>query len=174
MLCVTTNSIDGRVVIAHLGIVAGEVIFGANVIKDFVSGITDITGGRSSTYESVFQDARSKALQNIQEKAEKLGANAILGVTFDYTVLGAQNGMVMVAATGTAVQLTKSDVELQKDRSLAQEEKPQYYVELGGNEKGPFSKAQLRQLVANGRLEESASIRAEDNQHSILAKLLAD
>lgn len=174
MLCVTTNSIDGRVVIAHLGIVAGEVIFGANFIKDFLSDVSDLLGGRNMAYESVFQDARHKALEIIKEKARALGANGIVGVTFDYTIMGAQNGMIMVAATGTAVQLMKSDAEQQKDRAHAQEEKPQYYVQLGGSEKGPFSKAQLRQLVANGRLDEHASIRTEDRQQSMLSKLLSD
>jgi uncharacterized protein YbjQ (UPF0145 family) len=174
MLCVTTNSIDGRVVIAHLGIVAGEVIFGANFIKDFLSDVSDVLGGRNTAYESVFQDARGKALEIIKDKARALGANAIIGVTFDYTIMGAQNGMIMVAATGTAVQLTKSDAELKKDLAHANDEKPQYYVQLGGSEKGPFSKAQLRQLVANGRLDETASIRAEDNQQSMLSNLLAE
>jgi len=172
MLCVTTNSIDGRVVIAHLGIVAGEVIFGANFLKDFLSDLSDALGGRNSAYEQVFQDARAKALEIIKEKAKSMGANGILGVSFDYTIMGAQNGMIMVAATGTAVQLIKSDAELERDRAHALEEKAQYYVQLNGAEKGPFSKAQLRTLVERAHLDESVSARDEDGKHLPLHKLL--
>lgn len=108
LLCVTTNAISGKPVASYIGLVATEVIFGANFLKDFAASITDFVGGRSTTYEKVFEDARSAALQSLIGKAAARGADAILGMRFNYQVLGENNGMMMVAAFGTAVQLAKS------------------------------------------------------------------
>ena len=87
----------------YFGIVTGEAILGANVFKDVFAGIRDIVGGRSATYEKELQRARDMALEEIQSKAQGLGANAVVGVDLDYEVLGANNGMLMVSASGTAV-----------------------------------------------------------------------
>lgn len=161
MLCVTTNSIDGRVVLVYRGIVAAEVVFGANFIRDFAASVTDTAGGRSTTYEKEFEEARKTALGIILKKAEILQADAILAMRFDYQVLGANNGMMMVAVSGTAVQLVKSDEEKAKDEARASEDTPLYFVVIGNAEKGPFSVLQLRELVAAGRIEESAAIRID-------------
>lgn len=172
MLCVTTPSIDGRAVVSYRGIVAGEVIFGANVIRDILAEFSDALGGRSHQYEQVFGDARAKALEILSQKAAALEANAVVGIRFDYTVLGAQNGMMMVAATGTAVQLRKSDAEIEKDRRRADEEKAAYFVRLGEADKGPFSIDQLRQLLAGGRIDEDCLVRSEAGKETALADLL--
>ena len=78
---------------------------GANVISDFMASITDFVGGRSGTYESKFAEARETALQELQEEAQRKGAGAVVGIDIDYQVLGANNGMLMVTATGTAVKI---------------------------------------------------------------------
>ena len=103
MIVSTTPAIEGRPVRDYLGVVAGEAILGANIFRDIFAGIRDIVGGRSGTYEKELQKARDIALQELQERAEKLGANAIVGVDLDYQVLGQDNGMLMVSASGTAV-----------------------------------------------------------------------
>ena len=77
---------------------------GANVISDFMASITDFVGGRSGTYESKFAEARETALQELEEEAQRKGADAVVGIDIDYQVLGANNGMLMVTATGTAVK----------------------------------------------------------------------
>lgn len=108
MLVTTTPNVEGRPITRYLGIVAGEAILGANVFKDLFAGIRDIVGGRSATYEKELQKARSVALQEMQEmqeQAQKLGANAVVGVDLDFEVLGQGNGMLMVSASGTAVVL---------------------------------------------------------------------
>ena len=105
MLVTTTPSVEGRPITRYLGIVAGEAILGANVFKDLFAGIRDIVGGRSATYEKELQTARGVALQEMQEQAQKLGANAVVGVDLDFEVLGQGNGMLMVSASGTAVVL---------------------------------------------------------------------
>ncbi len=105
MITTTTNSIEGRKIREYLGLVTGEAIMGANVFRDFMAGITDLIGGRSGTYESKLADARETALQELQELAQRQGANAVVGIDIDYEVLGANNGMLMVTATGTAVKI---------------------------------------------------------------------
>lgn len=105
MITTTTNTIEGRPIREYLGLVTGEAIMGANVLRDFMAGITDLIGGRSGTYESKLADARETALQEMQDLAQQQGANAVVGIDIDYEVLGANNGMLMVTATGTAVKI---------------------------------------------------------------------
>jgi uncharacterized protein YbjQ (UPF0145 family) len=103
MQVTTTPGIDGRRITRYCGVVAGEAIMGANVFKDLFAGIRDIVGGRSATYERELQRARDLALEEMQERAAALGANAVVGVDLDYEVLGQGNSMLMVSASGTAV-----------------------------------------------------------------------
>jgi uncharacterized protein YbjQ (UPF0145 family) len=105
MIVTTTSSIDNFNVVDYLGIVSGEAILGANIFKDLFASITDLVGGRSSTYERTLKEARETALAEMQHNALELGANAVLGVDIDYEVLGQNNGMLMVTATGTAVRV---------------------------------------------------------------------
>jgi uncharacterized protein YbjQ (UPF0145 family) len=105
MITTTTNTIEGRRIREYLGLVTGEAIMGANVFRDFMAGITDLIGGRSGAYESKLADARETALREMQELAQRQGANAVVGIDIDYEVLGARNGMLMVTATGTAVKI---------------------------------------------------------------------
>ena len=105
MITTTTHTVDGRRIRQYLGLVTGEAIMGANVIRDFIAGLTDLVGGRSGTYESKFAEARETALQEMEEEAQRKGADAVVGIDIDYQVLGARNGMLMVTATGTAVKI---------------------------------------------------------------------
>jgi uncharacterized protein YbjQ (UPF0145 family) len=103
MQVTTTPSIEGRKIVKYCGVIAGEAILGANIFKDLFAGIRDLVGGRSATYERELERARGIALQELQDKARELGANAVVGVDLDYEVLGQGNGMLMVSASGTAV-----------------------------------------------------------------------
>ncbi len=103
MIVTTTPTIEGKKVLAYKGVIAGEAILGANVFKDLFAGIRDLVGGRSGTYERELQNAREIALEELEQKARDLGANAVIGVDIDYEVLGQNNGMLMVSASGTAV-----------------------------------------------------------------------
>ena len=102
MIVTTTNNVEGYQIADYKGIVTGEAIMGANIVRDLFASITDIIGGRSGAYESKLADARETALAEMQEKARALGANAVVGVDIDYEVIGQ---MLMVAASGTAVRL---------------------------------------------------------------------
>ncbi len=101
MIVTTTPSIEGKTITAYRGIVVGEAIMGANIVRDVFAQITDIVGGRSGAYESKLQDARDTALAELQERARDAGANAVVGVDLDYEVVG--QSMLMVSASGTAV-----------------------------------------------------------------------
>jgi uncharacterized protein YbjQ (UPF0145 family) len=101
MIVTTTNNIEGRRITDYRGIVVGEAIMGANVVRDFFAGITDIVGGRSGAYEAKLQDARDTAMQELESRARALGANAVVGVDLDYEVVG--DSMLMVSVSGTAV-----------------------------------------------------------------------
>ncbi|WP_372885023.1 heavy metal-binding domain-containing protein [Shimia sp.] len=103
MIVTTTPSIEGRPIADYRGIVVGEAIMGANVVRDVFASITDIVGGRSGAYESKLQDARDTALRELEARAVALGADAVVGVDLDYEVVN--GSMLMVSASGTAVTL---------------------------------------------------------------------
>ncbi len=105
MTITTTPTIEGRPVTTYLGLVTGEAIIGANIFRDFFAGIRDIVGGRSGSYESALREAKDIALEEMQKRAAKLGANAIVGVDLDYETVGKDGGMLMVSASGTAVKI---------------------------------------------------------------------
>jgi uncharacterized protein YbjQ (UPF0145 family) len=105
MITTTTPSVEGKQIAEYLGIVTGEAIMGANVFQDLFAGIRDIVGGRSATYEKELSKARQIALEEMEAAAAQRGGNAVVGVDLDYEVLGANNGMLMVSASGTAVKV---------------------------------------------------------------------
>jgi uncharacterized protein YbjQ (UPF0145 family) len=105
MIITTTNTLEGHQIDQYLGIVSGETIIGANVFKDFFASITDIVGGRSSSYEQVLREAKSIAMSEMELQAKAFGANAIIGIDLDYETI--REGMLMVTACGTAVKTTK-------------------------------------------------------------------
>ena len=98
MIFSTTPTIEGRPIRDYKGVVTGETIIGANAIKDFMAGVRDFFGGRSGAYERVLVKARETAMDEME-----LGANAIVGIDFDYETIGSNNSMLMVSASGPAV-----------------------------------------------------------------------
>ncbi|MBE3589085.1 MAG: YbjQ family protein [Thermoanaerobacteraceae bacterium] len=103
MILTTTQSIEGKKILSYLGIVTGEAIMGANLVRDLFATITDIVGGRSGAYETKLAQARQIALEEMAAQARHLGANAVVGIDLDYEVV--REGMLMVTASGTAVQV---------------------------------------------------------------------
>lgn len=105
MIITTTPTIEGKNIKEYKGIVSGETILGANVFRDFMAGLTDFFGGRSSAYENELIKARHMALDEMQRQAEAMGGNAVVGVDLDYEVVGQNGSMLMVTASGTAVYI---------------------------------------------------------------------
>jgi uncharacterized protein YbjQ (UPF0145 family) len=103
MIVTTTASVEGRQIVAYLGVVSGEAVYGANVFRDFFASIRDVIGGRAGGYERVLKDGKDTALRDMIEEAEALGADAVVGVDMDYENIG--QSMLMVSANGTAVKL---------------------------------------------------------------------
>ncbi len=102
MISVTTPTLENGTIVEYKGIVSGEVVAGVNFLKDFGASIRNIVGGRSGGYENELNDARIKAIREMEIRAQQLGANAVVGVDIDYETFG-NAGMVMVSASGTAV-----------------------------------------------------------------------
>jgi uncharacterized protein YbjQ (UPF0145 family) len=102
MLMTTTSTLDGIAIKKYLGVVTGETIMGANIIRDLVASIRDIVGGRSTEYEQSLVEAKTIAMAEMEQMAEKMGANAIIGIDLDYETVG-QGTMLMVSVSGTAV-----------------------------------------------------------------------
>jgi uncharacterized protein YbjQ (UPF0145 family) len=103
MILSTTPQIEGRTIREYKGVVTGETIIGANIVKDFFAGIRDIVGGRSASYEEVLREAKETAMQEMMARAQQMGANAIVGIDIDYETVGNNGSMLMVATSGTAV-----------------------------------------------------------------------
>lgn len=105
MIISTTPTLEGRPIREYLGIVTGEVIVGANIFRDLFANIRDIVGGRAGAYEGALRDARRQAYDELAYEAERLGADAVVGVDLDYEVVGQGGSMLMVSISGTAVRL---------------------------------------------------------------------
>ena len=105
MILTTTPNIEGYKILEYKGLVTGETIIGANFIKDFLAGIRDIVGGRSKSYEKVLQEGKETSVREMIQRAQELGANAIVGIDIDYETVGQGGSMLMVACSGTAVRI---------------------------------------------------------------------
>ena len=105
MILTTTPTVEGRTIREYKGVVFGEVISGVNFFRDISASIRDLVGGRSGSYEEELINARSQAMDEMVERAVRLGADAVIGIDIDYEVLGEKGGMLMVTASGTAVKL---------------------------------------------------------------------
>ncbi|MEA4900122.1 heavy metal-binding domain-containing protein [Desulfitobacterium sp.] len=105
MILTTTPSIEGKQILTYHGVITGEAIMGANIVRDIFASITDIIGGRSGAYEEKLQEARDAAMQEVEQRAARLGANAVVGIDIDYEVVGQSGSMLMVSISGTAVTI---------------------------------------------------------------------
>ncbi len=103
MILSTTPQIEGHTIREYKGVVTGETIIGANIVKDFFAGIRDIVGGRAGAYEKVLREAKDTSLNEMMSRAQAMGANAVVGIDIDYETIGANGSMLMVATSGTAV-----------------------------------------------------------------------
>ena len=105
MILTSSNTLENKDIIDYKGLVTGEFLIGANIYKDIFSGVRDVVEGRTSQYQEELEKARSIAFETMQEKAESLGANAIIGLKISYDNLGGTMGnTILVTAYGTAVK----------------------------------------------------------------------
>ncbi|MBD2293215.1 YbjQ family protein [Anabaena sphaerica FACHB-251] len=107
MLLSTTDVIQGAVIDSYLGIVTAEVVYGSNFLRDFLASIRDIVGGRTGSYERLFEEGQRKALAELEQRAQRLGADAVIGIGIDTGTINVdQSGvLLLITATGTAVKI---------------------------------------------------------------------
>ena len=103
MIFTTTPNIEGKRIADYRGVVTGEAIIGANIVRDIFASVRDIVGGRSESYELSLAEARNEAFRELEDEAKRVGANAVIGIDIDYEVVGQGGSMMMVAVSGTAV-----------------------------------------------------------------------
>ncbi|GAA6616707.1 hypothetical protein WA1_26385 [Scytonema hofmannii PCC 7110] len=107
MILTTTDVIQGSIVDSYLGIVTAEVVYGSNFLRDFFASIRDIIGGRTGSYERLFEQGQQKAIEELSLRARRLGADAVIGIEIDTGTINVdQSGvLILITATGTAVKL---------------------------------------------------------------------
>ena len=105
MLMTTTSLVEGKRIVTYYGVVTGEAIIGANAIRDIFASVRDFFGGRSGSYEEVLRKAKDTAMREMEERAARIGANAVIGIDIDYETMGQNGSMIMVTCSGTAVRL---------------------------------------------------------------------
>lgn len=105
MILTTTHTIEGHPIRQYLGIVTAESIMGSNILRDLFANLRDIIGGRSTSYEKVFEKARQTALEELKSRAAQIGANAVVGIKIDYEAVGEKGSLMMVTISGTAVAI---------------------------------------------------------------------
>ncbi|OCS83511.1 YbjQ family protein [Caryophanon tenue] len=101
MITSTTSTLQGKTIDTYHGVVSGEAIMGANIVRDLFASVTDVIGGRSAAYEDKLVESREVAMKEMLERAQAMGANAVIGINLDFETIG--QGMMMCIATGTAV-----------------------------------------------------------------------
>lgn len=107
MILTTTDVIQGAVIESYLGIVTAEVVYGSNFLRDFFASIRDVIGGRTGSYERLFEEGQRKAIAELEQRAQRLGANAVIGIEVDTGTINVdQSGvLILITATGTAVKM---------------------------------------------------------------------
>ncbi|MBE9228652.1 YbjQ family protein [Phormidium sp. LEGE 05292] len=107
MIITTTDVIQGAQIDAYLGIVTAEVVYGTNALRDFFAGIRDIVGGRTGSYEQIFEKGQREAIAELQRRAQSMGANAVIGVEVDTGTINVdqKGALLLITAIGTAVKL---------------------------------------------------------------------
>ncbi|WP_298523685.1 heavy metal-binding domain-containing protein [uncultured Methanobrevibacter sp.] len=111
MILTSANTLESKKILDYKGLVTGESLIGSNIYKDLFSGVRDVVAGRTSQYEEELEKARNIALKSMEEKAESLGANAIIGLKISYDNLGGTMGnTILVTAYGTAISYEENEL----------------------------------------------------------------
>lgn len=107
MILSTTDTLQGITVKEYVGVVTAEVVYGSNALRDFFAGIRDIIGGRTGAYERVFEKGQKDAMDELSKRAQRLGADAVIGIEIDTGTINLDESgvLLLITATGTAVKL---------------------------------------------------------------------
>ncbi len=105
MILSTTSALEGKEITSYLGVVTAEVVYGSNALRDFFAGIRDMIGGRTGAYERVFERGQKDALDELEKRARKLGADAVVGIKIDTGTINIDETgvLLLITASGTAI-----------------------------------------------------------------------
>jgi uncharacterized protein YbjQ (UPF0145 family) len=101
MLLATTDTIPGRNIVKHVGLVRGNTIRARHIGRDMLAGLRNLVGGEITEYTKLMAESREQALDRMIEDAKKLGANAVVGMRFATAEI--ENHAAEILAYGTAV-----------------------------------------------------------------------
>ncbi len=109
MIVTTTDTIQGWSIDNYLGIVTAEVVYGTNALRDFFAGIRDMIGGRTGSYERIFEKGQLEAIEELKKRARELGADGVVGIEIDTGTINVDEKgvLLLITATGTAVKLER-------------------------------------------------------------------
>ncbi len=100
----TTPTIENASVVEYIGLVTSRNVRAMNIFKDFMTSFRDVFGGRSGSYQNIMSEMESEVLQEIREKTQVLGGNAVIGFSLDFESIGSKDrSLIMVHGRGTAV-----------------------------------------------------------------------
>ena len=102
MIVYTTDVLQGATINQYLGVVTAEVVYGSNALRDFFAGIRDVIGGRTGSYERVFERGQQEALKELEKGALRLGADAVIGVHINTGTINIDESgaLLLITATG--------------------------------------------------------------------------
>jgi uncharacterized protein YbjQ (UPF0145 family) len=101
----TASTLAGFRIVETVEVVTAECVMGMSVFGDFSAAVADIFGGRSESTQQVLRDARRTCLRQLKEEAAAAGGNAVIALRLDYSAMGANNSMLFLVASGTAVRV---------------------------------------------------------------------
>ena len=169
----TTESIVGYRITRSIDLVFANVVVGANIFSEILASVTDIVGGRSSTFQHKLDDLYAHAKNDLMNKASSLGANAIVGFRLNVSELSAKGTqMFMLSAYGTAVKV--SQVESGRYEQFEKLHQMKLYFEEGiiTEEEYKYETEQIKQVNKNRVNEEIAELRAKEQYERGMSELL--
>jgi uncharacterized protein YbjQ (UPF0145 family) len=104
MLLSTTETIHGKKIVKHLGLVRGNTIRARHLGRDIMAGLRNVVGGEVTDYTKMMAESREQSIDRMIEEAQKLGANAIVGVKFSTTEMMQHAAEIMVYGTAVVVE----------------------------------------------------------------------
>jgi uncharacterized protein YbjQ (UPF0145 family) len=104
MLLSTTETVYGKKIVKHLGLVRGNTIRARHIGRDIMAGLRNLVGGEVSDYTKMMAESREQSIDRMIEEAQKLDANAIVGIRFSTTEMMQHAAEIMVYGTAVVVE----------------------------------------------------------------------
>jgi uncharacterized protein YbjQ (UPF0145 family) len=104
MLLATTDTICGKTIVKHLGLVRGNTIRARHIGRDVMAKLKNVVGGEISDYTKLMGESREQSIDRMVEEAKELGANAIIGVRFSTSEVMDSAAEILVYGTAVVVE----------------------------------------------------------------------